>query len=80
MTAAHFVMQVQEQVADLKQVLAEFESPNSLCMDFQPQCDQWKREGRCESEAEILKYECRVACQYCDPATGHVLTERGLYY
>ena len=71
-------MRTQEQ--DLAEALREFTSPGALCQDFQPQCRQWVADGKCESEDESMKYECRVSCKYCDPATGHVLKERGLYY
>ena len=72
--------QVQEQVEDLGRVLEEFQAPDVLCKDFKQQCAQWKDEGMCESKPEVMKYECRITCRYCDSATGHVLKDTGLYY
>ena len=67
-------------MADLKRVLTEFQGPDALCKDYSTECAKWKTEGMCESKLEFMKRECRIACKYCDPATGHVLTLRGQYY
>ena len=80
--AEHALLQAQvaAQAADLDHELAAFASPNALCQDFDQRCDAWAAQGQCKTNEGFLKYECRVACRYCEPATGHVLTVRGQYY
>ena len=73
-------VQVAGQAADLEHELAAFAAPDALCKDLDMRCGAWAARGQCRANEDYMKHECRVACQYCDPASGHVLTVRGQYY
>jgi len=35
------------------------------CQDEHPQCEEWAKEGECESNVDMLKF-CKKSCEACD--------------